>query len=79
MPVFETGALAVQPTLHHSEFSFELSDELLLIIHISPLRSMPRVGFEPTHKRFLRPPPLPLGYRGHSIKVLRAGFEPATT
>src|SRR5260221_14269147 len=25
---------------------------------------MPRVGFEPTRKRFLRPPPLPLGYRG---------------
>ena len=27
---------------------------------------MPRVGVEPTHKRFLRPPPLPLGYRGLS-------------
>ena len=26
-------------------------------------RSMPRVGFEPTRERFLRPPPLPLGHR----------------
>jgi hypothetical protein len=35
-------------------------------------RNMPRVGFEPTHKRFLRPPPLPLGYRDPST-ALRAG------
>src|SRR3954471_4109957 len=25
---------------------------------------MPQAGFEPAHKRFLRPPPLPLGYCG---------------
>jgi hypothetical protein len=37
---------------------------------------MPRVGFEPTHKRFLRPLPLPLGYRGATIKMHRAGLEP---
>jgi hypothetical protein len=30
-PVFETGALAVQPTLRCSESSVELSDELLII------------------------------------------------
>ena len=40
---------------------------------------MPRVGFEPTHKRFLRPPPLPLGYRDVCFPMLRAGFEPALT
>jgi len=34
VPVFETGALAVQPTLRCSESSVELSDELLLTIHI---------------------------------------------
>jgi hypothetical protein len=43
---------------------------------------MPRVGFEPTPARFLRPPPLPLGYHGHQhepqITMLRAGFEPAS-
>src|SRR4051812_13638119 len=27
---------------------------------------MPWVGVEPTRKRFLRPPPLPLGYHGSS-------------
>lgn len=28
---------------------------------------MPQAGFEPALLRFLRPPPLPLGYCGHSI------------
>ena len=75
MPVFETGALPVQPTLHNLESSLVLSDEPLLINHLLPF-TLPRVGFEPTHKRFLRPPPLPLGYRGATIKMHRAGLEP---
>ena len=32
--------------------------------------ALPRVGFEPTRKRFLRPPPLPLGYRGRIHSAL---------
>lgn len=38
---------------------------------------MPRVGFEPTRKRFLRPPPLPLGYRGVEPRTDRAEDGPA--
>ena len=41
---------------------------------------MPQAGFEPAPERFLRPPPLPLGYCGPSLHpVLWAGFEPAPT
>jgi hypothetical protein len=66
---FRNGCLTIQPTLRCSKSSVELSDELLLISHLT-FSIVPRVGVEPTRKRFLRPPPLPLGYRGWTNAML---------
>lgn len=61
MSVFETGALPVRLTLRAWNL---IQMNLSLNYQTSPVPFMPQVGVEPTPARFLRPPPLPLGYCG---------------
>ena len=61
-PVFETGALPVRLTLR----SWSRIHWMMNYSYSSQTPFMPQAGFEPAPARFLRPPPLPLGYCGFS-------------
>jgi hypothetical protein len=60
VPVFETGALPVRLTLHFRS----LIHCMMIRCYSCRTPCMPQAGFEPAPARFLRPPPLPLGYCG---------------
>ena len=55
----------------------EPGSDALLLMAFTSLR-VPQAGFEPARARFLRPPPLPLGYCGLRPREGEAPAEPRT-